>query len=174
MTGKDAAGAGVALAALAAGSTVWLPTAESLPEKEGGLAEVPVQMAMNMDNLGINNYIVRPMMEIPGKTQFYEKEGKYYYYYPGLDANVTDEVTGKSKKVKRRLELEKVVGFTTNVFRNGKYESQPVEVFYAKDTVRGYRRLMFRNKDYFSASGLYEGSQAVSETERYTFFNILN
>ena len=26
MTGKDAAGAGVALAALAAGSTVWLPT----------------------------------------------------------------------------------------------------------------------------------------------------
>jgi len=171
MTGKDAAGAGVALATLAAGSTVWLPTAESLPEKEGGLAEVPVQMAMNMDNLGINNYIVRPMIEIPGKTQFYEKEGKYYYYYPGLDANVTDEVTGKSKKVKRRLELEKVVGFTTNVFRNGKYESQPVEVFYAKDTVRGYRRLMFRNKDYFSASGLYEGSQAVSETERYTFFN---
>ena len=30
---------------------------------------------------------------------------------------------------------------------------------------------MFRNKDYFTASGLYEGSQAVSETERYTFFN---
>lgn len=171
MTGKDATGAAVAIAALGAGSTVWLPTAESLPEKEGGLAEVPVQMAMNWDKMDINNYIVRPLIEIPGKTEFVEKEGKYYYYYPGLDVVVVDETTGKTTKKAKPLELEKVVSFETKVFRNGHYETQPVDVFYAEDTTKGYKRLMFRNKDYFNSTGLYNQTQMVSEAERYTFFN---
>lgn len=171
MNKKTAGGVAAALATLTASSTVWLPTAESLPEKEGGLAEVPVQMAMNMDKMDINNYIVRPLMEVPGKTEFVEKDGRYYYYYPGMDANVKDEVTGKMKKVQKPLELRKVVEFETKAFRNGQYETQPVEVFYALDTIRGYKRLMFRNKDYFNASGLYNSTQLVSEPERYTFFN---
>lgn len=167
---KKSAGAAT-LATLTASSTVWLPTAESLPEKEGGLAEVPVQMAMNFDKMDINNYIVRPLMEVPGKTEFVEKDGKYYYYYPGLDVNEKDETTGKMKKVPKPLELQKVAEFETKAFRNGQYETQPVEVFYAVDSVRGYKRLMFRNKDYFNASGLYNSTQMVSEPERYTFFN---
>ncbi len=171
MTGKDATGAAVTIAALGAGSTVWLPTAESLPEKEGGLAEVPVQMAMNMDKMDINNYIVRPLMEVPGKTRFYSEGSDYYYYYPGLEEKVTDEATGRSRKEERPIKLEKVVDFETKVFRNGHYETQPVEVFYGEDSIRGYKRLMFRNKDYFTASGLYKGTQMVSEAERYAFFN---
>ena len=171
MNGKDITGAAIGIAALGAGSTVWLPTAESLPEKEGGLAEVPAQMAMNWDKMGINNYITRPLIEIPGKTEFVEKEGKYYYYYPGLDEIVVDVETGKCTKKPNPLVLEKVASFETKAFRNGRYETQPVEVFYGVDTVRGYKRLMFRNKDYFETSGLYNQTQTVSEAERYTFFD---
>jgi len=171
MTGKDPKGAALGIAALGVGSTVWLPTAESLPEKEGGLAEVPVQMAMNMDKMGINNYIVRPLMEIPGKSTFYQMDNDYYYYFAGLDQIVKDPLTGKDRKEKRPMKLEKVAEFNTNVFRNGQYETQPVEVFYGVDTVNGYKRLMFRNQNYFGAPGLYNSTQMVTEAERYTFFN---
>lgn len=134
-------------------ATTWSLTAESLPEKEGGLGEVPVQMAKNMTKeLGINNYLLRPLNEIPGVSTLVAKDGKYHYRYKTFD-----------------LDLAKIIEFDTYAFRNGRTEKQTVEVFYGVDP-KGFKRLMFKNKDFFLANGLYKDSQISSEKERYAFF----
>lgn len=159
-------GTGVVIPALAASAAVWLPTAESLPEKEGGLGEVPVQIARNLKNeLKVDNYIVRPLNEIPGVSTLQEVDGQYRYWYKGLK----DE-NGKPLDY---MNLEKVMDFDTNVVRNGNYQTEHVEVFYGVDPLNGYKRLMFRNPDYFKASSLYANSQTATEPERYNFFSKL-
>lgn len=135
-------------------AVTWSLTAESIPEKEGGLGEVPVQMAKNMTKeLGINNYLIRPLNEIPGVSTLVAKDGKYQYKYKDLE-----------------LDVSKVIEFDTYAFRNGRTEKQTVEVFYGIDP-KGFKRLMFKNKDYFGANGLYTDSQRASEKERYAFFS---
>ena len=47
ISGKDAMNQAVPIAVLGTTASVWLPSAETKPEKEGGLGEVPVQMASN-------------------------------------------------------------------------------------------------------------------------------
>ena len=159
-------GNGIVVPALAASAAVWLPTAESLPEKEGGLGEVPVQIARNLNNeFGVENYIVRPLNEIPGVSTLQEVDGKYRYWYKGLK----DE----NGKLLDYMSLEKVMDFDTNVVRNGDYQTEHVEVFYGIDPSNGYKRLMFRNPDYFKASSLYANSQTATEPERYNFFSKL-
>lgn len=69
------------------------------------------------------------------------------------------------------MKIDKVAEFETTAFRNGKYENQPVEVYVGTDPIRGYKRLMFRNKDFFAANGLYKNSPTATEPERYTFFS---
>lgn len=144
---------------LSKNSTIWSMTAESIPEKEGGLGEVPVQIAKNMTKeLGINNFLVRPMSLLPGRSKLVEHNGKFTYLYD-LDKNNP-----------YKMDVDKVAEFTTNVFRNGKYEPQRIEVFTGIDPKFGYKRLMFKNSDYFTSNGLYTDTQKVSEPERYAFF----
>lgn len=148
-----------AIPALGAGAVVWLPTAETLPEKEGGLGEVPVQMSINMDKeLGIENYLVRPLMEVPGKSTLIETDGKYKYWYKGLKDDGID--------------VTKIVEFNVNSVRNGQQETHNVEVFTGIDN-KGCKRIMFRCPAYFKASGLYQDSSTSAEKERYNFFSKL-
>ncbi len=129
---------------LAAGAPIWLPTAESTPEKEGGLGEVPVQLARNYTNeFGIDCTLVRPLNEIPGKSTLIEKDGRFYYWY----ADMKDS----DGKPIEHMEVEKVMDFDTHVVRNGQYETQKVEVFYGIDPANGFKRIMFRNPDFFAA-----------------------
>ena len=135
-------------------STIWSVTAESIPEKEGGLGEVPVQIARNLTHeLGIDNFLVRPLNEIKGVSRIISEDGKYTYQY-----NTTS------------MPVDKIMDFKVPVFRNGRYYDENVEVFFGIDPKFKYKRLMFKNDTYFSAQSLYEKSQAVSETERYAFF----
>lgn len=135
-------------------ATTWSLTAESIPEKEGGLGEVPVQIAKNMTHeLKMNNFLLRPINEIPGVSTLVEKDGKWHYRFKDLN-----------------MEVDKVAEFDIYAFRNGRTEKQPVEVFYGIDPKFGFKRLMFRNKDFFGASGLYKDSQRASEKERFAFF----
>ena len=140
-------------------SSVWSLTFESKPEKEGGLGEVPVQIAKNMkETFGIDNPLIRPMSLIPGKSQLIEENGKYIYRY-----NINDPKPWK-------MGVEKVAEFETQVTRNGRVESQPVQVFVGEDPAYHFPRIMFANNDYFTAGGLYKNSQKVNETERCAFF----
>ena len=165
-TNNFVTGTGVAAPVLAAGAAIWLPTAESTPEKEGGLGEVPVQLARNYTNeFGIDCTLVRPLNEIPGKSTLIEKDGRYFYWYAGMK-----DADGKAID---HMEVEKVMDFDTHVVRNGQYETQRVEVFYGIDPANGFKRIMFRNPDYFAANGLYKNSQTASEPERYNFFSKL-
>ena len=155
ITGKNAAGVALVAPVLAAGATVWLPTAESLPEKEGGLGEIPVQIAKNFSKeIGVDSIILRPLNEIPETSSLVEKDGRYHYTYKDLS-----------------MPVDKVAEFETNSFRNGQYESQKVEVYYGIDPKHGHKRLMFRNPAFFKSSGLYADSQTASEPERYAFFS---
>ena len=150
---------GIPIKQLTPKSTVWSLTAESIPEKEGGLGEVPVQIAKNMlKELGINNPLARPMSLIPGKSKFVEANGKYTYIY-NLD-----------KPKKYEMDLEKVAEFKTKAFRNGIYDDETVEVFTGIDPENGYKRIMFKNDRYFTSKSLYSGTTEVSETERYAFY----
>ncbi len=135
-------------------STTWTLTAESLPEKEGGLGEVPVQIAKNMvKELGIKNILVRPMNEVPGVSSIIQKDGQWHYKFKELS-----------------IDVDKVAEFDMYAFRNGHSEKETIEVFYGKDPYFAFNRLMFRNKDFFEADGLYRDSQRVAEKERYAFF----
>ncbi len=135
-------------------STVYSLTAESIPEKEGGLGEVPVQIAKNFTKeIGISNFLVRPLNEIPGVSSIVEKDGKWHYKFKDME-----------------MDVDKIAEYDINVFRNGKSQKEKIEVFYGIDPKFGYKRLMFRNNDYFGAKGLYTDSQIVSEKERYAFF----
>lgn len=150
---------GIPIKKLTPKSTVWSLTAESIPEKEGGLGEVPVQIAKNMlKELGINNAMARPMSLIPGKSKFVEANGKYTYIY-NLD-----------KPKKYEIDLEKVAEFKTKAFRNGIYDDETIEVFTGIDPENGYKRIMFKNDKYFTSKSLYSASTDVSETERYAFY----
>ena len=150
---------GIPIKKLTPKSTVWSLTAESIPEKEGGLGEVPVQISKNMlKELEINNPMVRPMSLIPGKSKFVEASGKYTYIYD-LD-----------KPKKYEIDLEKVAEFKTKAFRNGIYDEETVEVFTGIDPANGYKRIMFKNDKYFTSKSLYSGTTEVSETERYAFY----
>lgn len=140
-------------------STIWSLTSESIPEKEGGLGEVPVQIAKNLTKeFNIDNYLVRPVSLIHGKSKL-EQVGNVYKYTYDLDKPKHFEIT-----------LDKVAEFNTQAFRNDRVENQTVEVFVGNDP-RGFKRLMFKNNDYFTANGLYTDSQKVSEAERYAFFS---
>lgn len=144
---------------LGPGSTVWSVAAEAVPEKEGGVGEVVMQMAVNMKKeLGINNYVVKPLYEIKGRSKI-TQEGEKYTYFFDLD---------KAKKYE--MSVNKVVEFDTNSFRNGRFEKQKVEVFSGVDPRTGYDTLLFKNSDYNATQGLYKNSQNVSEAERFAFF----
>lgn len=144
---------GTAIPKLDKNSTVWSITMESIPEKEGGLGEVPTQMAKNMTReLGISNYLLRPINEIPGVSSIIEKDGKWHYKYKDLD-----------------MDVDKIAEFEVYAFRNGRSEKELVEVFVGEDPKFGFKRLMFRNPDYFMANGLYKDSQRASEKERCAF-----
>lgn len=135
-------------------STTWSLTAESIPEKEGGLGEVPVQIAKNMTKeLKLNNFLLRPINEIPGVSSIVERDGKWHYTYKDLS-----------------MDVDKIAEFDIYAFRNGRTEKQPIEVFYGIDPKFGFKRLMFKNKDFFVANGLYKDSQRASEKERFAFF----
>ncbi len=163
-TSRFVTGEGVAATTLGAGAAIWLPTAESTPEKEGGLGEVPVQLARNYKNeFGIDNYLVRPLNEIPGKSTLIERGGRFFYWY--------DKMKDADGKEIKEMEVFKVAEFDTHVVRNGQYETQTVEVFYGEDPANGFKRIMFRNPDFFAANGLYKNSQTASEPERYNFFS---
>ena len=134
-------------------STIWSITMESIPEKEGGLGEVPTQIAKNMTKeLDISNYLVRPINEIPGTSTIIEKDGKWHYKYG-----------------KFHMDVDKIAEFEVYAFRNGRSEKELVEVFVGNDPDFGFKRLMFRNPDYFMANGLYKDSQRASEKERCAF-----
>lgn len=140
-------------------SVIWSLTSESIPEKEGGLGEVPVQIAKNLTKeFNIDNSLVRPLSLIHGKSKL-EQIGNTYKYTYDLDKPKHFEIT-----------LDKVAEFTTQVFRNERVENQTVEVFTGMDP-KGFKRLMFKNNDYFTSSGLYTDSQKASEAERYAFFS---
>ncbi len=140
-------------------SVIWSLTSESIPEKEGGLGEVPVQIAKNLTKeFNIDNSLVRPLSLIHGKSKL-EQIGSTYKYTYDLDKPKHFEIT-----------LDKVAEFTTQVFRNERVENQTVEVFTGMDP-RGFKRLMFKNNDYFTSNGLYTDSQKASEAERYAFFS---
>jgi len=141
-------------------SVVWSVTSESLPEKEGGLGEVPIQIAKNLKNeFGIDNPIVRPLVQSPGKAQLIEKNGKFVYRY-----NINSNKPWS-------MDLTKVVEFETTAFRNGRLEPQKVEVFYGIDPEHGHARIMFKNDTYFTSNGLYTNTQMVSEPERFAFLD---
>lgn len=141
-------------------SSVWSLTVESIPEKEGGLGEVPVQIAKNLTKqFGIDNYLVRPIIIGPGKGQLNFVNGEWKYRY-NLD-----------KAKPWEMNVDKIAEFDTQVFRNGKIETEPVSVFTGVDPEFGYKRLMFFNPDYFvTTGGLYKSSEKVSEVERFAFF----
>lgn len=153
-----------AVAALTASSVVWLPSAETKPEKEGGLGEVPVQMATNfVKEYGIEeSYIPRPLIEIPGKSYIKEVDGKWEYWYDGLKNEKGEDIV---------MKVDKVAEYETTAYHNGQANREKVEVFYGIDPVGGYKRLMFRNPNYFAADGLYVGTESAEEPERYTFFD---
>lgn len=157
VTGKD-----VIIPALGAGAVIWLPSSETKPEKEGGLGEVPVQMAKNLTaEFGVDAYIPRPIIEIEGKSWLKEIDGNYKYWYAGMkDKEGKDTV----------MDVEKVIDYEVIAYRDGKPQREKVEVFYGMDPVDGYKRLMFRNPNYFKSKGLYAGSVTAEEAERYTFF----
>lgn len=156
---KYITGLGVTLPLLGAGATVYMPTAESIPEKTGGLGEVPPQLAKNMKSLGAEGLIIRPVIESTSKSKFYEVGDKAVYFFKGLK----DE-KGNSLK---HIILDKVLEFEVEVFRDGKTEKELVKAFYGDDPAMGHKRLMFSNSNYFKAKDLYEGAEA----ERYTFFS---
>ena len=139
------------------GSTVWSITAESIPEKEGGLGEVPVQISKNLKDLGVNNPLVRSLSLSPGKSKLIEENGKFTYYY-NLD-----------KPKYWKMEVNKIAEFKTKAFNNGRYGDETVEVFTGVDPEFGFNRIMFKNDKYFTSKGLYTATPEVSETERYAF-----
>ena len=143
-------------------STIWSITAESIPEKEGGLGEVPVQIAKNLvtKDFDINNYIVRPMVQWPRKSQLLERAGQQTVYRYNI---TTDKVF--------EMPIDKVAEFKMNAMRNGRYETQNVEVYIGVDPEFHHKRLMFKNDDYFTANGIYKASYKVSEPERFAFFD---
>ena len=70
------------------------------------------------------------------------------------------------------IPVDKIAEFKMNVMRNGRYETQTVNVYSGVDPEFGHKRLMFQNDDYFNASGgIYKDSFMVSEPERFAFFN---
>lgn len=140
-------------------STIWSLTAESIPEKDGGLGEVPVQIAKNMTNLGIDNYIVRPMILIPGRSKLTNNNGKFIYSY-----DINDPVK------RFDIDLDLVAKFKTEVFRDGHPETITVNVYTGFDKKQNHKRLMFDCNDYFTAKGLYKNTHNVSENERYALF----
>lgn len=163
ITGKDSIGNTVPIAALGAGAAVWLPSAETKPEKEGGLGEVPVQMATNfVKEYGITeSYIPRPLIEIPGKSYIKELDGKWQYWYDGLKNEKGEDIV---------MDVDKVAEYETVAYHNGQSSRETIEVFYGIDPIGGYKRLMFRNPNYFAADGLYASTETAEEPERYTFF----
>lgn len=173
ISGKGLAAAPV----LAAGAAIWLPTAESKPEKEGGLGEVPVQLASNyIKEFGLDAYILRPIIENKGVSYIREVDGEYRYWYQKIedpnDRKNDPEGKNRDKWVDRiGMRVDKVMEFDMPVVRNGQYENTKVEVFYGKDPANGYKRIMFRNPTYFAAKGLYKNSQSASEPERYAAFD---
>lgn len=146
-----------AIPVLGAGAAIWIPTAESIPEKTGGLGEVPVQISKNMnEELDITNYIIRPLIEIPGKSTLIEKDGKYKYWY-------------KKMKNPEGIDVTRVADFSVNVVRNGQDELHNIEVYTGVDE-QGCNRIMFRCPTYFQAESLYASSTRAAEQERYAFF----
>lgn len=150
----------ISLNKLEKGDSVWSLTSESIPEKDGGLGEVPVQIAKNLtETFNINNALVRPMSLIRGKSQLVKQGNKTIYRYNINDAKPWE------------MEVHKVATFDTQVTRNGRYQSEPVEVYVGKDPKFGFDRIMFANDNYFTSDGLYKDSIKVSEPERYAFFD---
>lgn len=144
-------------------STIWSITAESLPEKEGGLGEVPTQIAKNLkEELGINNYVVLPLYQIKGKSKIVENNDKFHYFY---DLQKDSPYSLDSEK------LDKLVKFEIQTFRNGKSEIQKVEVFIGKDDKNKVTKIYIKNNDYFNTTGLYRHTQTVQEPERFAFFS---
>ena len=143
-------------------STIWSITAESIPEKEGGLGEVPVQIAKNLvsKDFNINNYIVRPLVQWPQKSQLLERSGQQTIYRYNINADKPFEMA-----------VDKVAEFNMNVMRNGKFETQKIEVYTGIDPEFKHKRLMFKNDDYFSANGIYKPTCKVSEPERFAMFD---
>ena len=139
----------------------WSIASEAIPEKEGGVGEVAVQKAVNMKReLGIDNYLLKPLYEIKGRSAIVEsKFSKKFTYFFDLD---------KAKKYK--MEVKKVLEFDMPVYHKGRVELQTVSVFSGVDPKSGVDTLMFKNSEYMGTTGFYKDSQTAFEKERFAFF----
>ena len=137
-------------------ATIWSLTAETIPEKEGGLGEVPVQVAKNFESLKLKNVLVRSLPEISGKSSLVGEEGGKIFKYTYGD---------------KELELTKFVEYKVPVYRNGVLKDEIVDAYYCVDPVSGSHRIMLGNSTYFKSEGLYSASEKSTETERYAFLS---
>lgn len=141
-------------------STIWSITSEFDPIKEGGLGVVPVHVQRNFNHkLGIDLPTFIPMYLNNGTAGFKEEkiDGKTKYTY------------SYGNSTEGTFDLNKVMSFEVNAFRNGKQTREKVELY---DTTTKHGKLYFlKNEDYFGNSSVYGNNVKAHEKEKFAFFS---
>lgn len=135
---------------------LWSVTSEFAPIKEGGLGSVPPEIRNNAAKLGVSVPTFVPMYEYEGNSTFYEIEGKPYY-----------------RRGNTEFELQKVVSFKMDTFKNGRMESVPIELYLSedKDSEGNKRQLIFVKTDRYFDGSIYEPSLKSEESEKFAIFS---
>jgi len=143
-------------------STLWIITPESLPEKAGGLAEVPTEIAQNLKKLGIKAQTILPLYETIGVSRLTETENGYEYVY-GLNTSNPS-----------RFSLTKVVELEIPAYKDGKYKNQSVEILFKEASANepdSIEKIYIKNSDYFKTVHMYKSTVTADEPERFAFFS---
>lgn len=137
--------------------TFWSITSEFAPIKEGGLGTVPVDIQDNFTKLGINTPSFVPIYQQKGVATLEQNGDKYLYKYN-----------------KAKLELQKAASFKMDVFKNGKSQTEDVEIFVAnleKDPSKPKRQVIFIKNDNYFDGAIYNQGIKNEEPEKFAFFS---
>lgn len=148
--------------ALDKNSVLWIVTPESLPEKAGGLAEVPTEIAQNLRKIGIKAQTILPLYESVGVSRLTETDDGYEYFY------------GLNKPNPSRFRLLKVVDLEIPAYKDGKYKNQRVEILFkeaSEDDPDSIEKIYIKNSDYFKTAHMYKSTVTADEPERFAFFS---
>ena len=135
---------------------VWSITSEFAPIKEGGLGSVPPEIRNNSVKLGIDIPTFTPMYLQEGISTFSEENGKYFYNYKG-----------------KKFELQKMLSFKTDTYKNGSIKPVDVELFlYTDRDKQGYeRKLVFIKCDNYFDGTIYEANSKTEENEKFALMS---
>ena len=132
--------------------SIWSVTSEFAPIKEGGLGSVPVEVRNNIAKLGINIPTFVPMYLHEGISTFSKEDEEFIYNYKG-----------------KKFNLEKVVSFKMDVFKDGKPKTVPVEFYLNSEQASEgkNRQLVFIKCDEYFDGTIYETNSKTEEQEKF-------